>query len=170
MATGRVLQFDQARGYGFVAAGDGGEDIFLHASVFDGDPEELVPGAKVEFKVMEGDRGRKAFAAHLIADEPNAGGGQAPLPQPIVPSQPIPSSGPVNMPVAAQPPAPVPHVPSDENAADEEQMCDVLSPTEFGQELTELLLSNVPTLTGQEILGVRQSMLDCARKHGWVDI
>lgn len=49
-------------------------------------------------------------------------------------------------------------------------MCDVLSPTEFGQELTELLLSDVPTLSGQQTLDVRQSVLDYAKKHGWVDV
>lgn len=49
-------------------------------------------------------------------------------------------------------------------------MCDVLSPTEFGQELTELLLSNVSSLTGQQILEVRQSVLESAKKHGWVDM
>jgi CspA family cold shock protein len=70
LATGRVLQFDHARGYGFVAADDGGEDVFLHASVFDGDTDELHPGAQVEFKIMEGDRGRKAFAAHLVRQPP----------------------------------------------------------------------------------------------------
>ena len=66
MATGRVLQFDDARGYGFIAADDGGEDIFLHSSVFDGDTKTLTPGSLVEFQTMAGDRGRKAFAAHLV--------------------------------------------------------------------------------------------------------
>jgi CspA family cold shock protein len=71
LATGRILQFDHSRGYGFVAADDGGEDVFLHASVFDGDhPDELAPGTKVEFKVMAGDRGRKAFAANRTPAEP----------------------------------------------------------------------------------------------------
>jgi len=65
MATGKVLQFDAGRGYGFVAADDGGEDIFLHASVFNGDPGELVPGVPLEFQVMAGDRGRKAFAVRF---------------------------------------------------------------------------------------------------------
>ena len=49
-------------------------------------------------------------------------------------------------------------------------MCDVLSPAEFGAELTELLLNNIPMLTGPQIVAVRQNMLDFARKHGWVDI
>jgi cold shock protein len=65
MATGKVLQFDPGRGYGFVAADDGGDDIFLHASVFDGDPYELIPGLALEFQVMASDRGRKAFAVHF---------------------------------------------------------------------------------------------------------
>ncbi len=65
MATGKLLNFDPDRGYGFVAADDGGEDIFLHASVFDGDPVDLVAGLPLEFEVMSGDRGRKAFAARL---------------------------------------------------------------------------------------------------------
>jgi hypothetical protein len=36
--------------------------------------------------------------------------------------------------------------------------------------MTELLLSNVPSLTGQQVLEVRQNVLDSARKHGWVDM
>ena len=49
-------------------------------------------------------------------------------------------------------------------------MCDVLSREEFSQELAELLLVNAPTLTGQQIVQVRQSVLESARKHGWIDI
>lgn len=80
MATGRVLQFDQARGFGFITAEDGGDDVFLHASVFDGDASDLAPGRQVEFQVMAGDRGRKAFAVRL------AEGGPAPADQPFQPS------------------------------------------------------------------------------------
>jgi CspA family cold shock protein len=150
LATGRVLQFDQARGYGFIAAEDGGEDIFLHASVFDGDPDKLVPGVRVEFQVMAGDRGRKAFAAHLVASEPS--------PEPVLPPRLAPSAPQAQTLTVPASPAP-----------DEEPMCDVLSQAEFVQELTELLLTDVPTLTGQQILDVRHSTLDFARKHGWVD-
>jgi CspA family cold shock protein len=66
VSTGRVLQFDEARGFGFIADDDGGEDVFLHASVFDGMSSELVPGVRVEFQTMEGDRGRKAYAVRLV--------------------------------------------------------------------------------------------------------
>jgi cold shock protein len=173
MATGRVLQFDAGRGYGFVAADDGGEDVFLHASVFDGDPGELVPGTPVEFQVMAGDRGRKAFAAHF-ADAGISTPAKMMLAQPIpmpakmVSAQPIPmpakmvSAQPIPTPAAMTPTQPV-------GTPEDEQMCDVLSPTEFVAELTELLIGTVPTLTGQQIREVRQGVVESARKHGWVD-
>jgi cold shock protein len=154
LATGRVLQFDPIRGYGFVAADDGGEDIFLHSSVFDGDPDQLAPGMMVEFNVMAGDRGRKAFAAHLFDDpEPTPRAMPVPAP-PLQAVTPATLQGPT-VPVTLEP--------------DEEPMCDVLPPAEFRQELTELLIAAVPELTGQQILQLRQSMLEFAKKHGWSD-
>jgi cold shock protein len=161
LVTGRILQFDQARGYGFVAADDDGDDVFLHASVFDGDTDELRSGKRVEFKVMAGDRGRKAFAARFIADQPDMNDEPALLPRPVA------SALPVAPPAVQRLPAPAPH---EEDASDEEPMCDVLSTAEFGQELTELLLDHAPVLTGQQIRQVRQSVLEFAGKHGWVDI
>jgi cold shock CspA family protein len=182
LETGRILQFDHGRGYGFVAADDGGEDIFLHASVFDGDTDELHPGMRVGFKTMAGDRGRKAFAARLIDDEPEYKDPglpprRIPPPPPVVLSQPVPAppapvpAPPVPVLPAAQTlsPAPVPQGPDEEHEADEEPMCDVLSPDEFGQELTELLLDNASSLTGQQIRQVRQGVLALAGKHGWLD-
>jgi cold shock protein len=179
LITGRVLQFDHARGYGFVAADDGGEDVFLHASVFDGDSDELTPGTKMEFKVMAGDRGRKAFAARLVDDEPD--NLLVPQPQPVSPRPPVagPRPGPAPAPVSSSGPtppsaqastAPAPHAPDKDHTPDDEQMCDVLSPAEFERELTELLLSNVPSLTGHQLVAVRQSVLESAKKHGWVDM
>jgi cold shock protein len=167
LVTGRILQFDHARGYGFVAADDGGEDVFLHASVFDGDADELAPGTKMEFKIMAGDRGRKAFAAHLADDEPDNDALPAPRPVPPSPQVLAPRPGPQGPPV---PPVPPPKQDLPKPAPDDEPMCDVLSPEEFGQELTELLLSNIPSLTGQQILEVRKSVLESAKKHGWVDM
>jgi cold shock protein len=138
MATGKVLQFDTSRGYGFVAADDGGEDIFLHASVFDGDPGGLIPGTPLEFEVMAGDRGRKAFAVRFAGDKPAAQMGR------IVPPQAT-------------------------AVIDDEQMCDVLSQSEFADAITEMLLKTIPALTGSQILEIRQCLLDLANDHGWID-
>lgn len=186
MVTGRILQFDHVRGYGFVGADDDGDDVFLHSSVFDGDTDELVPGTKIEFKVMAGDRGRKAFAARLVDDEPED---LVPRPRPVPAAQsaPGPRPGPASPPLSSAVPAPSPaaapastppapqvadtgQAADDEQRTDDEQLCDVLSPAEFGQELTELLLSNIPSLTARQVLDVRQIVLESARKHGWVDI
>jgi CspA family cold shock protein len=151
MATGKVLQFDPSRGYGFVAADDGGEDVFLHASVFDGDSSDLAPGVPLEFQIMAGDRGRKAFAARFAHDHI-----VAPQEQSILSSQTL---------IPSQVRSSTDTLP----ATDEEQMCDVLSQAEFGAELTELLLNTIPALTGPQILELRKGMLEFARKRGWVD-
>lgn len=173
MATGRVLQFDQARGYGFVAADDGGEDVFLHASAFGDDPDALVPGARVQFQVMAGDRGRKAFAVHLMADEPGPEDKSAPVPAATRATPALPAQQAAALPdePVAEPPTRAPLAPSASSflASDEEQMCDVLSPPEFRQDLTELLLNTVPELPGQQLLQVRQSVLEFAKNHGWID-
>jgi CspA family cold shock protein len=110
---GRVLQFDQTRGFGFITAEDGEEDVFLHASVFNGHPDMLVPGALIEFQIMAGGRGRKAYDARLADEE----------------WEKTPAD---NAPVPAPAPEALP-------ADNDDQMCDVLSDAEFGQELTELL-------------------------------
>jgi cold shock protein len=67
LATGKVLQYDSAHGCGFVAAADGGGDVYLRASVFDGDVEVLGPGLTAESQVTAEDRERIAFAAHPVA-------------------------------------------------------------------------------------------------------
>jgi CspA family cold shock protein len=142
VATGRVLQFDEERGYGFIAADDGGEDVFLHASVFEGDSKDLVPGVAVEFETMAGDRGRKAFGVHLLP-----GGAARSIPGPREPE--------------GQAPARV--------KPDTDALCDVLSEVRFGQEITEILLESAPDITGKNIVQVRQGLITFGRKHGWID-
>jgi CspA family cold shock protein len=140
-----VLQFDDTRGYGFIAADDGGEDVFLHASVFDGDSAQLTPGTRVEFQVMAGDRGRKAYAAHLLRSGSPAAGQQHPEPA----AQPGPETATAR--------------------SGDEVMRNVLSPAEFGHEVTELLLEAASDLTGRQIMQLRQSLLEMAQKRGWVN-
>jgi cold shock protein len=175
LATGRVLQFDKERGYGFIAADDGGEDIFLHASVYEGDSYEITPGIRIEFKVMAGDRGRKAFAARSIPDEPDLAdesgtpAGAAAKSLDDSSTSPVTAAGRVPQ-TPVSPTASNEAAPEDGHDPDDEPMCDVLSRHEFSQELTELLLANVPTLTAQQILQVRESLLECSKKHGWIDV
>ncbi|MEU5579331.1 cold shock domain-containing protein [Streptomyces huasconensis] len=145
--TGTILKFDGMRGFGFIAADDGGEDVFLHTSVFSGDPGTLVPGARVGFQIIANDRGRKAFAAHLMDGSP------APAPASVVNGHAAPSGGGAT-----------------QGAAGDEGVCDVLSRDEFAHEITEVLLTSVPELTGAQIVRVRASVLEFAEKRGWVDL
>jgi CspA family cold shock protein len=66
VAVGRILRFDEVRGYGFIAPSNGGEDVFVHASDF-GDQRHLVhPGVRVEYEVEEGDRGLKVATVRIV--------------------------------------------------------------------------------------------------------
>jgi len=73
-ATGRIVQFNIARGYGFIAPDDGGDDVFLHVADLKGAGESVRPGMRVKYEVMEGQRGSKAFDAALL-DPPRLGAG-----------------------------------------------------------------------------------------------
>jgi cold shock CspA family protein len=52
---------------------------------------------------------------------------------------------------------------------DGEPLCDVLSHEDFSREITELLLSAAPSLTGEQILLIRRRVEDFGRAHGWVE-
>jgi CspA family cold shock protein len=60
MVNGKVVRFDEVRGYGFVAPEGGGEDVFIHVNDLAFDKRLLTQGTVVEFTVEEGDRGPKA--------------------------------------------------------------------------------------------------------------
>jgi len=120
VVTGKVVRFDEIRGYGFVTPDGGGEDVFVHVNDLESDKRLMGPGAVVEFTVEDGDRGPKASNVRVVR---NAHGGD-----------------------------------------------DYLAPgLEFREELTEALLSGVPTLTGEQIVRVRKVVLELVHDHGWGD-
>ena len=58
--TGTVKWFNSEKGYGFVTTEDGA-DIFVHFTAIQGDGfKTLDEGQKIEFDVVEGDRGPQA--------------------------------------------------------------------------------------------------------------
>lgn len=60
MKTGTVKWFNGQKGYGFISV-DGGEDVFVHFSAIKEDGfKTLDEGQRVEFEVVEGDRGPQA--------------------------------------------------------------------------------------------------------------
>jgi CspA family cold shock protein len=130
VVSGKVLRFDDVRGYGFIAPDDGGEDVFMHANDLRDEKFLFTPGTTVEFDVVEGDRGLKATGVRVL------------------------ERGPAR---------------SSSSSADDEVMCDVLSPRELMQELTEALLEAAPTLTAAQIVQVRQRIAKLAHAHGWLE-
>ncbi|WP_373140922.1 cold-shock protein [Mycobacterium marinum] len=66
--TGRIVRFDDVRGYGFIAPDSGGEDVFLHANDLDFDRLLAKRGTRVSFDIEDGPRGKFATAV-LITSE-----------------------------------------------------------------------------------------------------
>lgn len=143
MVSGRVIRYDSARGYGFIAPdqNQSGEDVFLHVNDMLMPESYVRQGITVEFEVEEGERGPKASSVRL-PDGANA----KKLPAP-----------PVRTPDGLR------------HDDGEEPLCDVLSGDEYTRETTEVLLEAAPSLTGTQIVQIRTGLLRYAKGHGWSD-
>ncbi len=81
---GRVKWYDAGKGYGFVAAEDGGGDVLLHANCLRRSGLTHAPdGARIVLDAVRGDRGRQALVVHVL-ETPEA----AAPPQPVAPVKP----------------------------------------------------------------------------------
>ena len=59
--SGTVKWFNGAKGYGFIAPDDGGEDVFVHFSAIQADGyRNLEEGDRVEFTIEDGKKGLQA--------------------------------------------------------------------------------------------------------------
>lgn len=140
VGRGRVVKFDEVRGYGFVAPDDGGEDIFVHAKDLLTDKDAFVPGVSVEFEVIDGERGRKGYDVRIVAPEEKA----------AVPAQ-------IGSPEWAG------------EVLRDDGTCEVLSAAEFRNVLTESFIQAVPDLTAAQIVRLRDRVIALADGYGWIE-
>ena len=62
MPTGTVKWFNNAKGYGFILADEGGEDLFAHYSAISMEGyKTLKAGQQVSFDITKGDKGLHAI-------------------------------------------------------------------------------------------------------------
>ena len=63
---GTVKWFNSEKGYGFISR-EGGEDLFVHYTEIQGSGyRSLDEGAKVEFEITDGKKGKQASAVTLV--------------------------------------------------------------------------------------------------------
>lgn len=68
MPNGTVVRFNEANGYGFITPDDGSDDVFLHASLLDGEYRDNIPrGTRVAYEAVHSERGPKAVSVTVIA-------------------------------------------------------------------------------------------------------
>ena len=70
MPTGRVKWYDTEKGFGFLTRDDGG-DVFVHKAALPEGVDELKPGQKVDFGVVESRKGNQALAVKLLDSPPS---------------------------------------------------------------------------------------------------
>ena len=67
MIQGTVKWFNDAKGFGFITLDDGSKDCFVHHSAIQGEGfKSLIEGDRVEFEVVQGEKGPAAENVTVI--------------------------------------------------------------------------------------------------------
>jgi CspA family cold shock protein len=67
MATGTVKWFNDSKGFGFITVDGDSKDVFVHHSAIQGSGfKSLTEGQKVEFEIVQGQKGPAAEKVRAI--------------------------------------------------------------------------------------------------------
>ena len=66
MSMGQIKYYNQDKGFGFIAQDSGEADVFLHVSAIKGVYDEVRVGQRIEYEVVEGNRGPVAKNAKVL--------------------------------------------------------------------------------------------------------
>lgn len=73
MATGRVKWFNEAKGFGFITPDGGGDDVFVHFSVIQGDGfRTLRENQEVKYTAEKGGKGMQATSVEGLRENESA--------------------------------------------------------------------------------------------------
>ncbi|BBM03700.1 hypothetical protein GL2_37740 [Microbulbifer sp. GL-2] len=87
MPTGTVKWFNNAKGYGFILADEGGEDLFAHYSAIQMEGyRTLKAGQQVNFDIVRGDKGYHAANISPVSSGDSAPPARLPHPAPKRPT------------------------------------------------------------------------------------
>lgn len=70
MPTGKVKWYDVEKGFGFIQSDDG-EDVFVHTTALPAGVSSLKNGARVEFGIADGKRGKQALSVVILDPIPS---------------------------------------------------------------------------------------------------
>ena len=90
MPTGRIKYCKPEKGFGFIAQDSGEADVFLHVSAIKGAYDEIHVGQRVEYKVVEGNRGSVAQNVEFILtplEQKRLSQGKVVIPRDYAPAQ-----------------------------------------------------------------------------------